>query len=66
MTEVSETWNKAYRLCKNYILNTLSNDLFDVYCHHVHAKDICDALYKEYLSNYENSKKYVVGYFLKF
>lgn len=56
-TRVNEAWSKANRLYKNYILNDISNELFDVYCHHMHAKDIWNVLSKKYLFNDEISKK---------
>ena len=35
-------WEMANTLCLNTILNSLSNELFDIYCHFTFAKELCD------------------------
>lgn len=33
-------WNKANKICLNSILNTLSNELYDLYCVEEFARDV--------------------------
>lgn len=47
-------------------MNALSNELFDVYCRHIHVKDIWDSFSKKYLFEDESSKNYVIGCFHEF
>ena len=39
-SEKLENWKMANTLCLNTILNSLSNELFDVYCHFTIAKEL--------------------------
>ena len=43
----SETWNENDFLCKNYILNGLSDNLYDYYSSYISAKGVWDALQKK-------------------
>ncbi|ONI14158.1 hypothetical protein PRUPE_4G265600 [Prunus persica] len=43
-----QTWTENDFLCKNYILNGLSNDLYDYYSSYDTAKELWDALQKKY------------------
>ena len=53
--------------CNNYILNALSDDLYDYYSSFKTAKDVWDALQKKYDTDKEaGSKKYVVSRYMKF
>ncbi|MGV7343449.1 hypothetical protein PJI17_32640, partial [Mycobacterium kansasii] len=40
---------RNYHNCKNYILNSLSNELYDVYLTYELVKDIWSALAKKYV-----------------
>lgn len=42
-----ETWNETDFMCKNYILNGLSDNLYDYYNMEKTAKDLWDALQKK-------------------
>ena len=53
-------------LCKNYILNALSDDLYDYYSSFKTAKDFWDALQKKYDIEEAGSKKYAVSRYMKF
>ncbi|KAK3027782.1 hypothetical protein RJ639_042227 [Escallonia herrerae] len=48
------------------ILNSLSNELYDVYCSYAHASDIWGALNKKYVIEDAGTKKYAIGNFLQF
>ena len=61
-----ETWNETDFMCKNYILNGLSDNLYDYYNMQNTAKDLWDALQKKYDTEEAGAKKYVVSRYLKF
>lgn len=60
------TWSSADKICKAIILNSLSNELFDIYCLHKHATEIWDALVLKYVVEDAGVKKYAIGNFLNF
>ena len=43
-----EIWKHANKVCRNTILSTLSNDLFNVYCPYKEAKQIWESMNKKY------------------
>ncbi|XP_021751459.1 uncharacterized protein LOC110717129 [Chenopodium quinoa] len=61
-----ETWNETDFTCKNYILNGLSDNLYDYYNMENSAKDLWDALQKKYDTEEAGAKKYAVNRYLKF
>ncbi|XP_021759470.1 uncharacterized protein LOC110724355 [Chenopodium quinoa] len=61
-----ETWNETDFMCKNYILNGLSDNLYDYYNLENTAKDLWDALQKKYDTEEAGAKKYAVSRYLKF
>ena len=61
-----EKWEKADKVCRNIILNALSNELFDVYYHYKHAREIWDSLVKKYIVEDAGIKKYAIGNFLDY
>jgi hypothetical protein len=56
----------ANKLCVNTILNSLSNELFDVYCNFTIARDLWDELVGRYVIEDEGTKKFVASNFLHF
>ena len=62
----SETWNENDFLCKNYILNGLSDNLYDYYSSCISTKDVWDALQKKYDTEEAGTKKYAVSRYLKY
>ena len=56
----------ANTLCLNTILNTLSNELFDVHCHFAIAKELWDELIGRYVIEDEGIKKFATSNFLYF
>ncbi|CAA0823576.1 zinc knuckle (CCHC-type) family protein, partial [Striga hermonthica] len=50
----------------NYVLNGLSNELYNVYSSVGSAKELWDALEKKYKTEDAGAKKFVVGKFLEF
>ncbi|KAK2999522.1 hypothetical protein RJ639_024627, partial [Escallonia herrerae] len=54
------------KICKSMILNSLSNELCDIYCSRAHAYDIWDMLSKKYVIEDADTKKYAIDSFLQF
>ncbi|KAK3001526.1 hypothetical protein RJ639_020285 [Escallonia herrerae] len=59
-------WETSDKICKGMILNSLSNELYDVYCSYAHASVIWNALNKKYVVEDASTKKYAIGNFLQF
>ena len=56
----------ANTLCLNTILNSLSNELFDVYRHFTIVKELWDELISRYVIEDEGIKKFATSNFLYF
>ena len=65
-TKEIANWDSDDFLCKNYILNALSDDLYDYYSSFKTTKDVWDALQKKYDTEEAGSKKYAVSRYMKF
>ena len=61
-----QAWTEQDYLCKNFILNGLSDDLYDYYNSNKTAKNIWDALQKKYDTEEAGAKKYAVSRYLKY
>ena len=59
-------WKDADYLCKNYILNGLTDDLYDYYRDGKTAKEVWDALAKKYDTEEAGAKKYAVSRYINF
>src|SRR4030042_2519885 len=59
-------WKENDYLCKNYILNGLTDELYDYYSRYKNAKEVWDALEKKYDTEKAGVKKYAVSRYLKF
>ncbi|KAA0048414.1 uncharacterized protein E5676_scaffold939G00100 [Cucumis melo var. makuwa] len=53
------TWTETDFICKNLILNGLTNELYDYYSTMTTTKEVWDALQKKYDTEEARSKKYV-------
>ncbi|KAL5806367.1 hypothetical protein ACOSQ4_029100 [Xanthoceras sorbifolium] len=60
-----ESWVENNFLCNNYILNGLSNNLYDYYNSDKSTKKIWDTLQKKYDTEETGAKKYVVSQHMK-
>lgn len=61
-----DTWDENDFLYKNYILNGLSDDLYNYYNSDKSTKEIWQALQKKYNTKEAGAKKYVVSHYLKY
>ncbi|XP_028223590.1 uncharacterized protein LOC114405140 [Glycine soja] len=66
MTMELALWNGNDYLCKNFILNGLTNDLYDYYSPYKYAKLVWLALEKKYDTEEAGTTKYVVSRYLKY
>ncbi|XP_050217643.1 uncharacterized protein LOC126668494 [Mercurialis annua] len=64
-TELQKWMTNDY-LCKNFILNALSDDLYDYYNNEKTAKETWEALQKKYDIEEAGTKKYAVSRYLKY
>ena len=61
-----EAWKQSDFLCRNYILNRLENNLYDIYTSYKTAKEVWEMLEKKYKTEDAGTKKFVIGKFLKY
>ena len=61
-----EAWNHSEYLCRNYILNSLHDSLYNVYCACKTAKELWESLERKYKTEDAGTKKFVVGHFLDY
>ena len=61
-----EAWMQSDFLCRNYILNRLENNLYDIYSSYKTAKEVWEMLEKKYKTEDAGAKKFVIGKFLKY
>lgn len=55
-----------YYFYPNYVLNNLSDSLYNEYYKKKIAKDLWESLDRKYLTENTSAKKYVVGHFLEY
>ncbi|KZV49453.1 hypothetical protein F511_13228 [Dorcoceras hygrometricum] len=61
-----EAWNHSDFLCRNYVLNGLSDALYNVLCEKKTAKELWESLDRKYKTEDAGAKKFLVGRFLDF
>ncbi|XP_021802755.1 uncharacterized protein LOC110746825 [Prunus avium] len=61
-----DAWKHSEFCCRNYILNSLDDNLYDIYSACKTAKELWEKLEKKYKIEDAGSKKFVIGKFLKF
>ncbi|XP_028077782.1 uncharacterized protein LOC114279697 [Camellia sinensis] len=61
-----DAWKQSDFLCRNYVLNSLADSLFNVFYAKDLAKELWDALDKKYKTEDAGAKKLVIGRFLDF
>lgn len=60
------TWETGNKQVRHTILNTISNELFDIYCQLKVAKEIWDAINKKFILEDAGTQKYAIGNFRNF
>ncbi|XP_012487906.1 uncharacterized protein LOC105801121 [Gossypium raimondii] len=63
---IVEAWNNFNFLCRNYILNSLSNELYEVYNIKKTTKELWESLNHKYKIEDADAKKFLVAKFLNF
>ncbi|KAL5551068.1 hypothetical protein UlMin_001244 [Ulmus minor] len=61
-----DAWKHLDFLCRNYVLNGLTDSLYNVYSDKKMAKELWESLDRKYKSEDAGSKKFVVGLFLDY
>ncbi|KAL0392794.1 UNVERIFIED_CONTAM: hypothetical protein Sradi_2502200 [Sesamum radiatum] len=61
-----DAWGHGDFLCRNYILNGLSDTLYNVYSSATTARALWESLKKKYKTEDAGLKKFIVGKFLEF
>nr|AAK70407.1 pol polyprotein [Citrus x paradisi] len=61
-----DAWHHSDFLCKNYVMNGLSDSLYNVYIGKKTAKELWESLDRKYKTEDAGTKKFVVGRFLDF
>ncbi|XP_071905928.1 uncharacterized protein [Coffea arabica] len=59
--KTQEAWQYANKVCRHTILQTLSNELFDVYCSSKEAKAVWEGLVTKFTAEDATKQKFVVG-----
>ncbi|XP_077228393.1 uncharacterized protein LOC143861348 [Tasmannia lanceolata] len=63
---LKKQWKESDFWCQNFILNRLSNELYDFYSDSQDSKSLWEALQKKYDTEEAGSKKYVVSKYFRF
>ena len=61
-----DVWKSSDYLCRNYVMNSLADALYNVYCVKKTAKELWESLDKKYKTEDAGAKKFVVGRFLDY
>ena len=61
-----DVWKSSDYLCWNYVMNSLADALYNVYCVKKTAKELWESLDKKYKTEDAGAKKFVVGRFLDY
>ena len=63
---VVEAWKRSDFLCKNYVINALTNSLYNVYTNKKTAKELWESLDRKYKTKDAEAKKFIVDRFLDY
>ena len=61
-----DVWKSSDYLCRNYVMNSLVDALYNVYCVKKTTKELWESLDKKYKIEDAGAKKFVVGRFLDY
>ena len=56
-----DTWKHSNFLCKNYVLNGLTDSLYNVYYTKSSTKELWESLNRKYKTKDARAKKFIVG-----
>ena len=56
-----DTWKHSNFLCKNYVLNGLTDSLYNVYYTKSSTKELWESLNRKYKTEDARAKKFIVG-----
>ena len=59
-------WNDSDYFCRNFVMNYLTDSLYNIYSTKKTAKELWESLDKKYKTEDIGAKKYIVGHFLHF
>ncbi|XP_051121200.1 uncharacterized protein LOC127244760 [Andrographis paniculata] len=59
--QILKAWKRSNFMCKNYVLNGLSDSLYNVYRHALTPKQLWETLEKKYIIEDASTKKFIVG-----
>ena len=65
-TNAIDAWNHGDYCCRNYILNAMSDPLYNVYSKFKTSKELWESMDRKYQSEDAGSKKFIVGRFLDY
>lgn len=57
-------WKHSDYICQNYVLNSLADLLYNVYCSKPTDKDVWESLEHDYKIEDVGAKKWIIGHFL--
>ena len=63
---VVDAWKHSDFLCRNYVMNALTDSLYNVYTDKKTAKELWESLDRKYKTEDVGAKKFVVGRFLDY
>ena len=63
---VVDAWKHYDFLCRNYVMNTLTDSLYNVHTNKKTAKELWESLERKYKTEDVGAKKFVVGQFLDY
>ncbi|XP_023755289.1 uncharacterized protein LOC111903763 [Lactuca sativa] len=61
-----DAWKHSEFMCRNYVLNGLTDALYNVYCKVATAKELWESLERKYKTEDVGTKKHVVAKFLEY
>ena len=61
-----DVWKHSYFLCRNYIMNALTDSLYNVYSDKKTTKELWESLDRKYKIKDDRAKKFIVGHFLDY
>ena len=59
-----DAWKHSDFMCRNYVMNALTDSLYNVYTNKKTTKELCESLDRKYKTEDAGAEKFVVGRFL--